>query len=295
MASVGSNRVAGVRETLLSSASNLGGTGRTGTIQHCGAQPHRGFSHRHLPPRFSAVNLILFAAAELDRPLASGDPRACHLREVLRCGPGTSFDLGVVDGPRGKGHVTAVAADGGIQFSVTLGAPPPALPPVHLVIGLPRPQTARKILQECTALGVAALHFVSTSRADPNYAQSTLWASQEWRERLLEGAQQAFCTRLPVVTSGRPLAAVIEDAPPAWLRLGLDNYEAAAPLATVPLPPAPPAAWLALGPERGWDDVDRAVLRAAGFTLVHLGERVLRSETACIAATAILKARLGWL
>ena len=48
---------------------------------------------------------------------------------------------------------------------------------------------------------------------------------------------------------------------------------------------------LALGPERGWSARDRDALRSAGFTLVHLGQRVLRLETAVVAATAIVKAQ----
>ena len=240
------------------------------------------------------MNLILFAPDELTRPLPAGDPRARHLREVLHRGPGEEFDLGVVDGPRGRGCIINTDTSG-ISFSFALGPPPPPLPPLHLLVGLPRPQTARKILQELTALGVAALHFAATGRADPNYAHSTLWSSGEWRDHLVEGAQQAFCTRLPAVDAGRPLAALLADLPAAGPRLALDNYEAAAALATIPLPSAPPAAVLAFGPERGWDTADRTALRAAGFALVHLGPRVLRCETACVAATAILKARLGWL
>ena len=241
------------------------------------------------------MNLLLFTRDELGRPLPAADPRAKHLRTVLHRAVGEEFDLGVVDGPRGKGRVTALPPDGSVAFAATLGAEPAPLPPLHLVLGLPRPQTARKILQECTALGVGALHFVATGRADPNYAQSTLWSSGEWRAHLVEGAQQAFCTRLPAVTSGRPLATVLAELPSDSLRLALDNYEATAGLADVVLPAAPPAAILALGPERGWDGSDRAALRAAGFALVHLGPRVLRAETATVAAVAILKARLGWL
>lgn len=241
------------------------------------------------------MNLLLFTRAELASALPAADPRARHLRTVLRRAVGEEFDLGVIDGPRGKGRITALPADGSVAFSAALGAEPPPLPPLHLVLGLPRPQTARKILQECTALGVGALHFVSTGRADPNYAQSTLWTSGEWREHLVEGAQQAFCTRLPAVASGRPLAATLAELPTDALRLALDNYEATAGLADVALPPHAPSAVLALGPERGWDQSDRAALRAAGFTLVHLGPRVLRAETATVAAVAILKARLGWL
>lgn len=241
------------------------------------------------------MNLLLFTRDELGRPLAAADPRAKHLRSVLRRGEGEEFDLGVIDGPRGKGRVTALPAEGGVEYAATLGAEPPALAPVRLIVGLPRPQTARKILQECTALGVAALDFVTAGRGDPNYAQSSLWTAGEWREHLVEGAQQAFCTRLPAVSSGRKLAGALAGLPPDTLRLALDNYEAAAGLAEVPLPAAPAEAVLALGPERGWDAGDRDALRAAGFALVHLGPRVLRVETACVAATAILKARLGWL
>jgi 16S rRNA (uracil1498-N3)-methyltransferase len=241
------------------------------------------------------VNLILFAPSELDRPLAGGDPRARHLREVLRRQPGAVFDLGLVDGARGEGRVEAIGPDGSIQFSYSLGAAPPPLSPLRLIVGLPRPQTARKILQEGTTLGVAALHFVATARADANYARSTLWSSGEWRTHLLDGAQQAFCTRLPAVQWDQTLATTVDALPAAGWRLALDNYEATAALATVPLPAATGGAVLALGPERGWDVKDRALLRNAGFTLVHLGARVLRTETACVAAVAVLKARLGWL
>jgi RsmE family RNA methyltransferase len=52
---------------------------------------------------------------------------------------------------------------------------------------------------------------------------------------------------------------------------------------------------LALGPERGWSASERDLLRAEGFQLVHLGERVLRVETACVAAIAVVKAKLSLL
>jgi RsmE family RNA methyltransferase len=243
------------------------------------------------------MNIVLFTRAELEQAVPSGDSRARHLREVLRRAVGEEFDLGVINGPRGKGRIAALPSDGSVHFTSVLGDEPPLLPPLQLLIGLPRPQTARKILQECTALGVESIHFVATGRADPNYAQSTLWSSGEWREHLVEGAQQAFCTRLPTVTCGQPLVAALAELPPATLRLALDNYEPTAGLADFALPNSTtaPSAVLALGPERGWAPADRAVLRAAGFTLVHLGPRVLRAETASVAAISILKARLGWL
>jgi RsmE family RNA methyltransferase len=106
-----------------------------------------------------------------------------------------------------------------------------------LLIGLPRPQTARKILQEATALGVSALHFVTTERGEPSYADSTLWSSGEWRRHLLTGAAQAFCTRIPEVSFGRKLSDVIAGLPPLATRVALDNYEAPVSLANYMPPP----------------------------------------------------------
>ena len=53
------------------------------------------------------------------------------------------------------------------------------------------------------------------------------------------------------------------------------------------------SATLALGAERGWSAAERELLLQQGFLFVHLGERVLRTETACIAAITLLKAKLG--
>jgi RsmE family RNA methyltransferase len=68
-------------------------------------------------------------------------------------------------------------------------------------------------------------------------------------------------------------------------RIALDNYEASHRMAPAPMPLA-----LAFGPERGWSPAERAILREIGFELAHLGPRVLRTETAVVAALSIAKA-----
>jgi RsmE family RNA methyltransferase len=50
---------------------------------------------------------------------------------------------------------------------------------------------------------------------------------------------------------------------------------------------------IAVGPERGWSARERTLLRDAGFRCVHLGERVLRVETACVASISLVRAQLG--
>lgn len=239
------------------------------------------------------MNLVLFRLSEVDLPLPRRDPRAQHILKVLRRGPGDSFDAGLLNGPRGKGTLVSVHAEH-LSLAFAWGEPPPPLCPLVLLIGLPRPQTARDILREATALGVSALHFIRTERGEPGYAGSTLWRSGAWEECLISGAAQAGCTRLPEVTHGRSLLATIESLPAGAARFALDNYEAKAALTTCNMSGCKSAV-LALGAERGWAAVERRLLRQSGFTLVSLGERVLRTETACIAAIALLKARLGWI
>jgi len=239
------------------------------------------------------VNIILFHPQEVELPLPRRDPRAAHLLGVLRRHPGDTFDAGLINGPRGKGTLQAVGEDA-LSLSFVWGEPPAPAAQLHLLIGLPRPQTARDILRDITALGVAALHFVRTEKGEASYARSTLWHSGRWKECVISGAAQACCTRLPEVTHGRALTEACAALPVGGVRLALDNYEATAALSTCPLTAATSAV-LALGPERGWSAAERALLRAQGFAFVHLGPRVLRLETACVAAVTLLKSRLGWL
>lgn len=237
------------------------------------------------------MNLVLFEPAELGVPLPVADPRAQHILKVLRRAPGDSFVAGVVDGPLGTATLHSVDA-ASVSFAFAPTVEPPPLPPIALIVGLPRPQTARDLLRDATTLGVSCIHFIVTERADPNYAASTLWTSGEWRRHCLAGAAQAFATRLPLVTSDQSLATALAALPAGTTqRLALDNYEAATALSTQVLLRDNPVV-LAFGPERGWGPADRAALRAHGFTLVHLGSRVLRSETAVIAATTLVRAKL---
>ena len=237
------------------------------------------------------MNLILFEPAELNAPLPRSDPRASHIVDVLRRRVGDTFDVGLVDGPIGKATLAAIAP-ASLSLGFAWGPTPPPADPITLLIGLPRPQTARDILRDATTLGVAALHFVATERSDANYAASTLWTSGEWRRHCLAGAAQAFATRIPAVTSGQSLAAALAILPAGGSRLALDNYEATAPLSECHVIRDTPVT-LALGPERGWGPADRAALRTHGFTLVHLGQRVLRSETAVVAGLTLIRAKLG--
>lgn len=255
-------------------------------------QAKRGHVHTGQLPRHT-VNLVLLQPTDCGRPLPRDDRRVQHVLRVLRRDVGDEFDAGLINGPRGKARVTALDATTA-TFAFTATQPVASADALTLLVGLCRPQTARDILRDATTLGVAALHFVATEKSEPSYAASSLWRDGEWQRHVLAGAEQAFSTHVPSVTAGQPLADQLAALPADPVRLALDNYESTAPLAGRSLPAGCPLV-LALGPERGWGPRDRAELRAAGFTLVHLGARVLRLETAVVAALTLAKAARGTL
>lgn len=232
------------------------------------------------------MNVVLLASGASCLP--KGDVRARHVLEVLRRGVGDTFDAGVVNGPLGKATVTAV--DGaGVHFDFVAVREPPPLPNITLIVGLPRPATAKDILRDATTLGVGTLRFVASERTTSSYATSHVWSEPELHAQLLLGAAQAFDTRLPTVTSTGSLAEALSLAERGEC-LALDNYEAGGHLGGwVPAGVGPVS--VAIGPERGWGPRDREVLRAAGATLYHLGPRVLRVEMAVVAALTLIHAR----
>ncbi len=240
------------------------------------------------------MNLVLFESATEVASLPAADPRARHVREVLRMKLGDKLFVGVVNGPRGQ---AVIAEDGpnGLRLDITWeeNIKPPR--PFWILLGMPRPQTARDCLRESATFGVTALHFFNVEKGEPSYANSALWKTDEWRQRLREGAAQAFATHIPEVVRHDSLRTALENisaqVPATATRIALDVYEAGAPLSK--LAPDNGPVIFALGAERGWSADERKLLRDAGFTLAHLGQRVLRTETALVAGLSVLLAQRG--
>lgn len=236
------------------------------------------------------MNLVLFDAAEIGTPLALADPRARHLLEVLRRTPGEPFEVAQVNGPRGSAVIMSRDAHA-LHLAFTWLAPTPPPPRPALIVALPRPQTARDILRDATTAGVSRIDFVTTERADANYAASRLWTTGEWHRHLLTGAAQACDSHVPAVTWHHSLATALAARDADSPTVALDLYEAEGPWDLAPLDSTvtdPPPPTVLIGPERGWSAADRAILRAAGCRLLHLGPRVLRTETAVVVALVLL-------
>lgn len=236
------------------------------------------------------MNLILFHPGEIERPLPKADPRAAHILKILKVAPGQTFDVGSVNGPRGKAELQKVD-EAGLHLGFLWEDKVPSLVPIDLWVSFCRPQTCRRILQECTSLGVRSINFFTTDKCEPSYRESRLWSTGEAKRLLIRGAEQAFCTQVPELLLNTGMEEVLGQTGASGSRIALDNYEATSSLGHG-LPVTTPVT-LAVGGERGWSKRERDSLRNAGFRLASLGERVLRTETACIAGISILRTQIS--
>jgi len=240
------------------------------------------------------MNIVLFQPGEWRQPLPRLDARAAHLVDILKLVPGDRFAAGEIGAWVGTLEYVS-HANGVLEMANPIwDSLPPPLGRVHLLIGTPRPPTARRLLNDLTTLGSAELHFVATDLGDKSYLQSTLWKG-EYFKNLWEGAAQARTTLVPRIelhTGLRRTLVALEErttGPKIWFDEGgtpWDRHPAHESASSGAL-------WLALGPERGWSAAERGLFADQGWQLAGLGERVLRTETACSLALGIAMLK-GW-
>ncbi|ADO69515.1 16S rRNA (uracil(1498)-N(3))-methyltransferase [Stigmatella aurantiaca] len=220
--------------------------------------------------------------------LLSGD-RHHYLLHVLRLSEGASLE--VFDGT-GRAFEARVAAVDAREARLTLGAARSTPPRRALSVlqGLPKGDKLEWVLQKGTELGAAAFYPVDTARSvvklEPKRAgERTL----RWEKIVEEAARQCRRNDVPQV---HPPAALLDRAralPPGTQLLVLDEEETAVPLGEAfrACAPGAPVA-LVVGPEGGLTREEVAALRALGARGVTLGALILRTETAALAALAVM-------
>ncbi len=253
------------------------------------------------------MNLVLLDGED-SRVLAAGTPEAEHLLRVLKIAPGGTFWCGVKNGARALATVREISPAGAISFSVkweeTTAAPDgdvSAFLRVRLLVGLSRPQTMKKVLAVASELGCARIDVFRSEKGDPAYAESTLWKKGDGTiaEILKKSAQQTCSTAFPPVSLHRSLADFFATENDLRERhsggdfslVALDIYAAAKSLAETPIDFSTETLLLAVGPERGWSEREREILCGNAGVFAHLGERILRVETAVGAALSVALAR----
>lgn len=237
--------------------------------------------------------------AHVDAPLALGarmalpDNAAAHLLRVLRLGVGDGCVLFNGDGHDYDARIVAADKRGG-EVEITARHAVAAESPLRIVLlqGIARGEKMDWILQKATELGVAAFVPVESQRSEVRlHGERALKRLAHWRSVVIAACEQCWRARVPTVCAPGPLATALMQLPADSLRLCLDP-DADAGIATLAATHAH-ALVIAIGPEGGWSPRDRASLADAGFSRLRLGPRILRTETAGIAAIAALQAKFG--
>ena len=236
--------------------------------------------------RFFA-DVTMAAGAALSLP----EGTARHV-QVLRLQPGHQITL--FNGQGGEWNAT-ITRMGRSDVEVTLGVHRPdereAGRAVQLALGMPANERMDWLVEKATELGAASLQPLHTSRSVLRLAGERADKKQKhWQSVAVSACEQCGGNRVPAVAPVQDLAAWLKSLPPIdpqapALRCLLSLADGSMPLAQAMarLNPSAPVCFLS-GPEGGLSPAEEALATAHGFVPVTLGARVLRSETAALAA-----------
>ena len=235
----------------------------------------------------SHIDLELRVGDEIDLP----EDVAAHLLRVLRLQVGDACVLFNGDGHDYDARITALGkreARAEVVAARRIENESPLR--ITLLQGIARGEKMDWILQKATELGIARILPASSDRSEVKLdAQRADKRLLHWRGIVASACEQSGRATLPEVAAPQSLAQA------AAMREGcgfiLDPFAEASlsSLQGVELR----ACTIAIGPEGGWSPRDREQLVAAGYEGLRLGPRVLRTETAGIAAIAALQAACG--
>lgn len=215
--------------------------------------------------------------------------RRHYLLHVLRLEQGDVLE--VFDG-QGRAFEARVASVGEEAVRIWLGTArvAPARRAVGVLQGLPKGDKLELVLQKGTELGATAFYPVATARSvvklEPKRAEER---TARWTKIVEEASRQCRRDDVPRVETPRPLLEAARALSPGTVLLVLDEEESAVPLGEAfrAAGPGTPVA-LVVGPEGGLAREEVEELRKIGARNVTLGKRILRTETAALAALAVM-------
>ena len=246
-------------------------------------------SIHHYQGSFSELmNIILVRADELiNDSVILTDRRAEHIVNVLKSRIGDTVRVGVINGFKGTGRICSLA--GGKPYSVELAVElirqESPIPPIDLLLALPRPIMLKRIFSQSAALGFGSITLLNANRVEKSFWDASLLQEEAYRPHLLCGLEQAVDTRLPKIQCYQRFKPFVEDVLPALM----DKYThclVAHPGGNQTLKQVlsgkPGRILLAVGPEGGWVDYEVQRFIEKGFSAFTMGERILKVDTAVI-------------
>lgn len=207
-----------------------------------------------------------------------------YLRSVLRAQPGQNVD--VFNGRDGafEAEITALTKASAHLMLKQRSAPQEVLPKIALAFALLKKERTQMVVEKATELGAARLIPMVTERTQGPAVKQ--WKPDKAKAHAIEACEQCGRTALPDIAPPTPFKQLLGAG---GILLYADEMRAGAP--TLKLPRAENA-WqtLLIGPEGGWSAAEREALKACTHAApISLGPRILRAETAAIAALTLLQ------
>ncbi len=228
-----------------------------------------------------------------DRLRVEGAPHH-YLRRVLRVDAGDEVE--VFDG-HGRAFTSRVEKVEELALELLLGPERREVPSrrVTVVQGLPRGEKLEWVIEKAVELGACAIVPAEAERSVVKLDAARAARRQaRWQKIADEAARQCGRSDVPQVLPLMPLPRVREALEPGCTLLILDEEEKGRSLSDA-LPPSPAPVALVVGPEGGLTREEVAELVSEGGVPVSLGGLILRTETAALAALAVVRHRDGLL
>lgn len=213
--------------------------------------------------------------------------QAQHLARVLRAEVGQTFDV-VAGGFLHRATVASVS-ESEVQFDLHEEQEIDHALPVHLLMAVFKFDRMEWAIEKATELGVEKITPILARRTEKHLAQAAEKRVERWRRIALEASKQSRRVAVPQILGPVTLKAALpkEDS---TVKILLSETEQQTPLASALRKEETTA--LAIGPEGGWTPEEMALFIHHHWTPVTIGPRILRAETAAIAALSITGALL---
>ena len=227
-----------------------------------------------------------------DRPATAAltGEQANHLARVLRAQPGQIFDV-VAGGFLHRAEVTTVSPES-VEFLMHEELEADAALPLHLYLAIFKFDHFEWAIEKATELGIAAITPILARRTEKHLAQAAAKRVERWRRIAHEASQQSRRTNVPEVAGPIALKLALEQQQ-SPNRILLSETEQSTTLSSALESHPGSQTAIAIGPEGGWTPEEMTLFTQHNWQHVTLGPRILRAETAAIAAIAIASTHLG--
>ena len=219
-----------------------------------------------------------------------------HLKDSLRVHRGEFLSVTVDRGSRYRVEVTETTPrELAGRIIETIEAPARQSPSLFLAQALLKGDKMDWTIQKATELGVdRVIPLIATHSVVKSHPHRVDRQLTRWRRIALEAAQQSERWTVPTIDKPMTLQELCARYGTCTSKIILLERSTEASLSTIPLASGHTGSvLLAIGPEGGWTEEEIRMAQEADYCPVTLGERILRAETASLAAMSVVQARLG--